>query len=207
MDSFSVKATIVILFSFVAGVSLAQESTPARAAYHLFPVDKSCTCTVAKARTKTLESSELTKGKKVFQVFRDRKSKRELFRLELGSPDLKWWHYGISLEGDFNADGIPDYSWYGGDDTSDEIYAFLSSGDSYRKLDIYKSFELEWTRTFHKRVPDFADFGLDFHLEDIRLIRDPTGLVLASEYTSILHPEATKRRLRVRSENFVFSGQ
>jgi hypothetical protein len=207
MDSFNVKATIVILLSFVAGVSLAQESTPTRAAYHLFPVDESCACTVAEARTKTLESSELTKGKKVFQVFRDRKSKRELFRLELGSPDLKWWHYGISLEGDFNADGIPDYAWYGGDDTSDEVYVFLSSGDSYKKLDIYKALASEWTRRFHKPAPDFADFSNDYGLRDIRLIRDSTGVILASEFVSTLHPDAPKRRLRVRSEDFVFSEQ
>lgn len=183
---------------------LAKGTSETRVVYRLFPEDFSCSCIVAKKKTKTVEGSEVTVRDKVFQVFKDCKSKRELFRVYLGSPKLKWWHYGISLEGDFNGDGVPDYSWYGGDDTSDELYVFLSSDGAYKKLNVYKTFEAEWARTFHKRVPDFAGFGQDGELQNIRFLRESGGLILAAEYASVMKPVSPKRKLRVRSENFVF---
>jgi hypothetical protein len=88
------------------------------------------------------------------------------------------WHYGIAAEGDFNGDGLPDYSWYGGDDTGEELYLFLSSDSGYKRIDLLKTIEAAWQRRFNKPPPDLGDFHNEYKLDDIVLENSAAGLVL-----------------------------
>ena len=108
--------------------------------------------------------------------------RRELYRIAVGSYQNgegdQLWNYGIANEGDFNGDGVPDYSWYGGDDTGDEMYLFLSSDNGYKRVDLLKTVEAAWQRRFNKPPPDLGDIEDKYTLDDIVLIHSTTGLVL-----------------------------
>jgi len=195
----------LIILLFTLGFAHGQQATPPAASFDLFPIDQACKCVAVASRTATIESSEITRGGKVFQVFKDRQTKRELFRVEIGDTRSKWWHYGITTEGDFNRDGIQDYAWYGGDDTSDELYVFLSSESGYRRLDIYKTMRRAWALAFHAPAPDFASSEGEYSLTAIRLDRDSTGLTLDADVESSAHPKAGRRHLHVLAADFVFS--
>jgi hypothetical protein len=134
------------------GMFYAQKDAPAKVTYRLFRVR-------TKSETATIQGAKITSRKKVYQVFRDKQTKAELFRVEIGDTQMTWWNYGITEEDDFNGDGVPDYAWYGGDDTSQEEYVFLSSDSGYRRLDVYKTMQREWARTFHSAAPDFRDLA------------------------------------------------
>jgi hypothetical protein len=145
-------------------------------------------------------------------VFQDRKTKKKLFQVDIGSPDVGLWNYGITEEGDFNGDGIQDYAWYGGDDGGDVMYVFLSSQGAYQKLDIYETLQHEWARIHHSAAlssdesSSFFSFNDPEHvLAKIRFIRSATGLILAAEISSGSKPNAPPLSLRVESSAFVFS--
>lgn len=138
--------------------------------FALFQIDKSCGCVKQKKQTKTVASAEVYVGKPghqtVYEVFWSRTSpKRELFRIEVGrSFDgqlVRTWFYGIVDEGDFNGDGVPDYSWYGGDDTGQEMYLLRSSDGGYKRIDLLKTVEAAWRRRFNKPPPDLGEVGGD----------------------------------------------
>lgn len=168
-------------------------------------MDKTCACIRTRFDTPTIQGSKITNKKIVCQVFRDKRTKAELFRIEVGDTETTWWNYGIATEGDFNGDGIQDYAWYGGDDTGDEMYVFLSSDSGYHRLDVHKAMEREWARSFHSAAPDFGEVGGPYSLQDVRFLRDATGLSLLADAIPFLHPEARARHLRVVSSNFVFT--
>ena len=117
---------------------------------------------MTKKETKTAIATEVSVGKLahqvVYQVFWSRTTpRRELFRIEVGSyfsgELVKLWNCGVANEGDFNGDGLPDYSWYGGDDTGQEMYLFLSSDRGYKRVDLLKTVEAAWQRRFNKPLP------------------------------------------------------
>ena len=146
----------------IAVCALAQQSTlPKR--FAVFPgYDK------PRQRTATLNATEERVGNELYQVFRQRDTlQRELFRVSIGSYAgkqlVKLWNCGIEAEGDFNNDGKPDYVWYGGDDTSESIDLFLSSGKQYQRTDIIKTAAAAWEQRFQKHAPDLA--GLDGEYE------------------------------------------
>jgi hypothetical protein len=119
----------------------------------------------------------------VYQVFWTRTDpKRELFRIEVGDysngKGAQLWNYGIANEGDFNGDGLPDYSWYGGDDTAVRMYLFLSSSTGYKRVDLMKTVEASWRQRFHKPAPDLSDNGSGYGFSEAVLERSPTGLIL-----------------------------
>jgi hypothetical protein len=105
-----------------------------------------------------------------------------LFRVEIGDYSsgalIKTWHYGIAAEGDFNGDGLPDYSWYGGDDTGEERYLFLSSDSGYKRVDLLKTVEAAWQSRFNKPPPDLGDLVGKYELDDLELENSSVGLVL-----------------------------
>ncbi len=188
-----------------SGYSFPQQTTAGKASFPLFLIDKTCACVATRSSTETAASSEITIRKQVFQVFRDNRTERELFRVHIGGPGWKWWHYGIAGEADFNGDGVQDYAWYGGDDTFDALYVFLSFETGYRRLDIYKTLQHGWVRTSHSAAPDFADFDCGYSVSEIKLLRDSTGLSLLADVLSDAHPNAPPRHIRVASSDFIYS--
>jgi len=91
------------------------------------------------------------------------------------------WNYGIANEGDFNGDGVPDYAWYGGDDTSFEMYLFLSTGSQYERIDIVKTVQFAWQQRFHTSARDLGELDSRYSLDNIVLQRSEAGLVLFAE--------------------------
>jgi hypothetical protein len=143
----------------------------------IFPLENiSSAILTTNSEASALVSSETEAGGKVYQVFRDKKTGQERFRVDIGSHEVKWWNYGIRADGDFNRDGRADYLWYGGDDTSEVLYVFLSHGSGYRRLDVFRTMKKDWARRFPAiPVPDFD--SVDFapsgsgEIVDISLMR------------------------------------
>jgi hypothetical protein len=149
--------------------------------------DTSHAAIAAKRRHSAAVATERRIGNTLFQIFRSRSGAQgELFRVAVGwyrDNDPKdnfnqTWNYGIVDEGDFNGDGKPDYTWYGGDDTSEEEYLFLSTDDGYRRVDIVKSAQHAWEKKFKSDAPDFGEVFGNSKLDSIVLSRSPVGLVL-----------------------------
>lgn len=113
-----------------------------------------------------LPSQEVKDGDKLVQVFTNPANDRELFRLGIGDKVdgewLKWWKFGIQNCGDFNRDGILDYTWHGGDDTTQEHYLLLSTSAGYRKISIEETFERHWARTRPDKQPDLLQVNETF---------------------------------------------
>ena len=141
--------------------------------FPLFRMDHSCDCVKAKKVTKTVRAAEIRTGKPgasgglsgLLPIFlSDRTS--ELFRIEVGRDYggqlVKLWNYGIAEEADFNGDGKPDYSWYGGDDTSSGAAFFLSTADGYQRIDVLKTAKAAWRRRYHSKSPDIEDSDCEY---------------------------------------------
>lgn len=113
-----------------------------------------------------LPARELKEGDKLFQVFTSPANDRELFRLSIGDRVdgewLKWWKFGIQNCGDFNRDGILDYTWFGGDDTTQEHYLILSTPTGLKKYSIEETFERHWARTRRDKQPDLINLNETF---------------------------------------------
>jgi hypothetical protein len=114
--------------------------------------------------TVSLTSAEHRTGKVVYQVFYLRDDpKREAFRVEIGSYDkeqlVKDWSYGIILDKDLNGDGVPDYVWYGGDDTGQRLLWFLSKEKKYGCINVFKTAEAAWKEKFGRAAPDLGEVG------------------------------------------------
>jgi len=173
--------------------------------FTLYQIDKSCVCIRAKKETKTVIATEVRIGKSahqvVYEVFWSRTTpKRELFRIEVGREFngklVQLWNYGVANEGDFNGDGTPDYSWYGGDDTGQEMYLFLSSGNGYRRVDLLKTVEAAWHRRFNRTPPDLGDVGGNYEVDDLVLEHSAAGLVFNATVRRIPNDTATMNSKR-----------
>jgi hypothetical protein len=176
----------IAVLSLATMVAFGQVPSDAKK-FPLFQIDRSCVCVKVKKETKTVTSTEIQVGrpdqKAVYQVFWSRTlPKRELFRIEVGrSFDgqlVRTWFYGIAEEGDFNGDGVPDYSWYGGDDTGLEMYLFLSSDGVYKRVDLINTIEFAWHRRFNRPPPDLGEVFGDYTIGEMAIERSTTGLVL-----------------------------
>jgi hypothetical protein len=139
----------------------------------LFPINKECSCIKTRAITDTIQSREVTERGRLWQVFQKRGTSRELFRVDLGDakPEApRPWNHGIVVEGDLNGDAQPDFSWYGGDDTSEALYLFLSSPHGYSQINIIKTLQQAWKHRHHTSPPDLAalgnDYTFDFKVEE-----------------------------------------
>lgn len=119
---------IVFYLPFLASLSAGQ-TTRAMQSFDIFPLENiSRGIRTPDREASSVSHSEIEVGGRVYQVFRDKKIGREKFRVDIGTPEVKWWTYGIKGEGDLNLEGKRDYIWYGGDDTSHVLYVFLSHG-------------------------------------------------------------------------------
>jgi len=180
--------------------------------FALFQIEKCCDFAKLKKQTKTAASKEISVGKPgheaVYEVFWSRTTpKRELFRIEIGrSFDgqlVRTWTYGIAEEGDFNGDGVPDYSWYGGDDTGQEFYLFLSSGTGYKRIDLAKTVEAAWRRRFNKPPPDVGEVGGDGMLGDLMIEHSTAGLLLnAVIQRNLVDSQKPAYRFRIEEVDF-----
>ncbi|MDX2179794.1 MAG: hypothetical protein SFV18_09395 [Bryobacteraceae bacterium] len=112
-----------------------------------------------KKETATLVSREVAIGGHYWEVYSEKRSKREVFRAYLGDREVRWWTTGIVVDEDLNADGRPDYVWSGGDDTSEEVYLIVSGKSGYRSISVYPSLAGDWVRRYGGPKPDLALFG------------------------------------------------
>lgn len=178
-----VRAALPVVAAVCAWAKPSDNPSPVE--FHVYRMDEACYCIKTKAETATIRASEKVLGKIAVQIFSPRNNpEQELFRVRIGeffgSDMLKWWNYGIADEGDFNGDGTVDYSWYGGDDTSDAMYLFLSSDHGYSKVDVIKTLQAAWKRRFHVIAPDLTESGGKYEISDVALRRTPSGLTLVA---------------------------
>ena len=180
----SVKVILVFIFLILSGeFSIFGQSPQPEKRFSLFLSDKSCMCIKTKKATNTVKGSIVRVGNSghevLYQVFwTSTLPKRELFRVDAGAYVEDNWNYGIVDEGDFDGDGVPDYSWYGGDDTAQEMYLFLSSGGKYQRVDILSTVKAAWQRKYHSKAPDIEDTDCDFEMGSIILLRSAKSLTI-----------------------------
>jgi len=171
--------------------------------FPLYRMERSCLCINTKKQTPTLRATEITAGDSVFQVFHSRRGQgREMFRIKIGNATGpmadKWWNYGIADEADFNGDGVPDYSWYGGDDIGFAMYLFLSSGSGYEQVDVIKTVEDAWREKFHASPPDLGEAGGDYGVSRLQLERSASGLALMATVANVSAEDNNKRTYQFR---------
>jgi hypothetical protein len=154
-------------------------------AIDLFPLDQK-TLSVRLLKVPQLLPVERIERDEVFQVFRDTRTGRDLFRVPIGSRSgnevTRYWHFGLTARGDFNHDGVEDYAWYGGDDTSDDMLLILSSSRGYRIVDLLETLANEWVRRFHSEKPDLKEAGFPLGIT-FKLENGHNDLVLVCELT------------------------
>lgn len=185
----------VVLLSVIGAFGQQPQSG---AQFPLYQTDKACACIRTKKNTATISATETRTGRSIYQVFWLRGTpRREQFRVKVGSYVneglVKLWNYGVVKEADFNGDGIPDYAWYGGDDTGQEMYVFLSGTDGhYSQVDVLKTVQGAWSRRFQKKAPDLGEIGGVYAMTRTTLIRSPEGLSLAATVQRSSSDGATK---------------
>jgi len=108
----------------------------------------------------------------------------------IDSETLKWWNYGIVDEDDLNGDGLPDYSWFGGDDGGYVMYVFLSSKTGYSRVDVVETLKAAWMRKFRSSPPEIDALGGDYAIKNVFIERSEGGLGLAVSLES--HAEANQ---------------
>lgn len=133
--------------------------------------------------TATAISSEERVGNIVYQVFSRRgEPKSQLFRVQVGEyvggKLVKTWNYGIETEADFDGDGQPDYVWYGGDDTTESIVLFMSSGGHYDRTDVIRTAAAAWEHDFKRRAPDLAALDGEYGVASVVVERSNAHLTL-----------------------------
>jgi hypothetical protein len=134
--------------------------------------------------------------------FFDKGTGQESFRFQIGVKDkteeVKLWNYGIAMEGDFNGDGVEDFSWYGGDDTGFHMYLLLSSGPRFRKIDVLATLAHEWLLRYRAR-PDLGRVG-DYDSE-VRIEAGHGSLVLVGAIVEL--STVSPRHIEFRTANLV----
>jgi len=196
-----------LLLAVVAAFGQGAKEQPKHA---LFNLDWSlCAPIQAPNLTETTEATEVRVATAVYQVFWSRTvPKRELFRVQVGRvvgrDTVKFWKYCLGGERDYNGDGVPDYYWYGGDDTSEEFLLFLSSDGNYKRVDIIKTVEKVWKQRLHKAAPDLGEVGGEYSLGETALERTATGLILqvTVEHVNFSTGERQSYRFRIVQGNF-----
>jgi len=176
--------------------------------FDLFPHNKTCSCIKPLQKVPGLVWNERRGGSRAFEVFQDSQTRQELFRFRVGRRiEGKWvklWRYGIAAHGDFNGDGVRDFSWHGGDDTSDEMYIVLSSAVGFRTVNVNATMEEAWTRRFGRKAPD-STLQEDVWIKAAQLERagEEMSLVISVVDGRKL-PKLPVLRFRVDQNQFVF---
>ena len=197
---------IAVVMSAIS-ISMAQQSKATLKTFSIYKMSPSCVCIATHRHTVSADAKDLNVNGDIYQVFTSHdRQRRELFRVRVGDSRSKWWNYGIVDEADFNADGRSDYTWYGGDDTSSQMYVFLSTDSGYRRVDVLKTIAAAWTMQFHNAAPDFGSADSEYSLQIMRLGRTPDGMTLDAK---IMHTDKhggskTAAVLRIAEANFQF---
>lgn len=143
-----------------------------------------------------LPSSEIRVGGEMYQVVSDTKTGKELFRIQIGSLDgkewVKWWKYGVRNCRDFNRDGVLDYTWQGGDDTTNGSYLILSGRGI---IDLNERFQLEWVRQRGGKAPAIGDIGQGYSIGRVTFHWSPTAMRLSAE----LRPYGPGKSIRLET--------
>lgn len=202
----SAKALFLLMVSILIGSARAQSSGD------ILPSDAACVCIKTRSETASLSAREVRSRNEIWQAFFDKKTTREVFRVEIGrrldGGDLKLWNYGLVVERDFNGDGVVDYSWYGGDDTSRAAYVFLSSAGTFRKIDVYQTLAAEYARRLNTNPPDLNEIALEFEVRDEKLETNAGDLILTATVIDLRgSSKARPTVLRVAAGNFVTAKQ
>ncbi|MBA3975242.1 MAG: hypothetical protein C0504_13630 [Candidatus Solibacter sp.] len=184
----------------------AQESP--KKVFDLFPHNKTCSCIKPLQKVPGLVWIERRVGSRHFQIFRDSQTRQELFRFRIGrrieGQWVKLWRYGIAAHGDFNGDGVRDFSWHGGDDTSDSMYVVLSSASGFRTVDVNATMEEAWTRRYGGKAPNFT-LQDDAWIRAVQLERTGEEMsLLISVVDGRKLPKLTFLRFLVEQSQFVF---
>jgi hypothetical protein len=196
-------SVFLLLSSFL--IALGQ---PRAAEFELYPADSNMGRTNLQLdETRSARPIIMKRGGHIFQVLIDKRTGRELFRVDVGTPDAPYWVYGLVREADFNGDGVPDFSWHGGDDTSELNLLALSSPSGYRKVDINATLEREWRRRFPS---DPSDDNLldDPVFSDMKLVRKAAklwlhGVVHFTDSSNVDQIRNYERQLSASEDNFV----
>ena len=182
---------------------------PRAAEFELYPVESNMGRTDLRLdETRSARPIIVKRAGHIFQVLIDKRTGRELFRVNVGTPEAAYWVYGLVREADFNGDGVPDFSWHGGDDTSELNLLALSSPRGYRKVDINATIEREWRRIYPS---DPRDNNLleDPFFSDMKLLRKAgklwlQGVVHFIDASNIEQIRTLERQLSASEDSFVF---
>src|SRR5262249_34889468 len=203
INSLSLLQLILAGFLYLPALG---NSQPKEVVFELYPADSNLgRSDLQFDETHTARPALTRQAKHIFQVFMHKRTGCELFRAEVGTTESEYWVYGLVREADFNGDGIPDFSWYAGDDTGEEKLLVLSSPNGYRKVDVEASLSREWRRRFPSdpgmdQIWDTTDF------QNIKLVRRGGRLVLQGhlKFEGLWHDdtpgETYERSIRVREE-------
>jgi hypothetical protein len=116
--------------------------------------------------TELTGSRELRTSTRVYRLFFDKKTQREIFRIQYGQKThgewVEYWLMGLIAHGDLNQDGKEDYAWYAGDDTSSDQRLILSTPTEYRQFDLFKLTAQAWRNRFKLTPPDIAASANDY---------------------------------------------
>ncbi|PYP90787.1 MAG: hypothetical protein DMG65_10350 [Candidatus Angelobacter sp. Gp1-AA117] len=202
------QSVFLIAFLFVTLSASAQSKA---VSFDFFPPESNMGRTnLIHDETRTARPKLLKRGKRFYQVIINKRTGRELFRVLVGTDEATWWVYGLVQEADINGDGIPDFCWHGGDDTSDLNLLVLSSPSGYRKVDVDQSFRNEWKRRFPSERLDNIEGADEVDSSEIKLIRTSGKVKLQAVVTSTFYDQKIDdiRRyvhtIRVPESRFVY---
>ncbi len=193
------QAAAVIITLLLSAPSLAQTANVTK----LFP-----SATDPQKETATLTSRDLRVGNKLYQVFTRRaKPHNEAFRVDVGFYDegqlVSDWAYGVTLDKDMNGDGTPDYVWYGYDDAGLRLLWFLSSGDRYDCVNVFKTAERAWTKRFAQPAPDLEEAYGDDAVAEVTWVGNTRVLSILVELNWRDPANVRKVPLRIAPADFV----
>ena len=199
---------------FLAALFFISLSAPAQSktvSFDFFPQDSNRGRTDLKQdETRTARPRTIQRGKRYYQTILDKRTGREIFRVLVGTDEATWWVYGLVQEADINGDGIPDFCWYGGDDTSELKLLVLSSPSGHRKINVNETLKHEWRRRFPSERMENGDGTDDPDTSQLKLIRVSEKIVMQAVVTSTFFDpkidgmKTYVHRLRVPEARFVY---
>jgi len=201
--------TLVAAVLLFCNVLTSAQSKPI--SFDFFPQDSNMGRTdLTHDQTRSASPKLIKRGKRFYQVIINRHTGHELFRVLVGTDEATWWVYGLVQEADINGDGIPDFCWHGGDDTSALNLLVLSSSSGYRKVNVNETLQREWKRRFPSERLESAEGTDEPDASELKVVRASKRVTLQAVVTSTFFDQksdGTKtfaHRLRVPEARFVY---
>ncbi len=179
------KMIFAVLMMFISN-SLTAQTTKNEIRTRLFGQEQRCKLPGKKTHPKFIVEKDHRIGNRLYQEYWSKdEPARKLFSIAYGTYYKKdglltYWFASMKDECDMNGDGIPDYMWYGGDDTSQEEWLFYSVGQEYKSVDLYKTAEQAWLKQFKTKAPDFGEVGAEIFV-DFTFVSNAQGNFLEAE--------------------------